>query len=225
MVSVLLDFQSVMPIAYYTGGTIISINEVCKISNLVALFLENNEERSLKEGEEEEEEEDDQEEGADDVSNESLGRELDETGSSSTENLYINKIRRRRTAFTSSQLKSLEQKFHDKKYLTITERNNLAKNLNLTDTQVKTWFQNRRTKWKKQMAPDFETSLRWEEMNSIFNHIHTGFPYCGELNTQLHPMPICCNTAMPIFRPSSNLQVVYSNMSLYPFSPSYGFTG
>ena len=200
------------------------MNEVrCKISNFVTLFPENNEEYSLKQEEEEEEEE---EEGADDVSNESpLGRELDETRSSASENLYINKIRRRRTAFTSSQLKSLEQKFHDKKYLTITERNNLAKNLNLTDTQVKTWFQNRRTKWKKQMAPDFETSLRWEEMNSIFNHIQTGFPCCGELNTQLHTMPICYNATMPYLHPTSNLQVVYSNMSLHPFSPRYGFTG
>ena len=36
--------------------------------------------------------------------------------------------------------------FHDQKYLTINERNNLAKNLNLTDAQIKTWFQNRRTK-------------------------------------------------------------------------------
>ena len=133
-------------------------------------------------------------------------------------------MRRRRTAFTSNQLKSLEEKFHDKKYLTITERNNLAKGLNLTDTQVKTWFQNRRTKWKKQMAPDFETSLRWEEMNTIFNHMQTGFPCCRELNTHLRPLPICYNT-MPIFRPSSNLQVVYSNMSLYPFSSNYGFRG
>ena len=65
--------------------------------------------------------------------------------------------------------------FHDKKYLTINERNNLAKNLNLTDTQIKTWFQNRRTKWKKQMAPDFEASLRWEERNSIFSHMQAGF--------------------------------------------------
>lgn len=86
-----------------------------------------------------------------------------ETGSLRRGNVYINKIRRRRTAFTSNQLKSLERKFHDKKYLTITERNNLAKGLNLTDTQVKTWFQNRRTKWKKQMAPDFEANWCWEE--------------------------------------------------------------
>ena len=69
--------------------------------------------------------------------------------------------------------------FRDKKYLTINERNNLAKNLNLTDTQIKTWFQNRRTKWKKQMAPDFEASLRWEERNSIFSHMQADFPYYG----------------------------------------------
>ncbi|CAB3996177.1 barH-like 1 homeobox, partial [Paramuricea clavata] len=68
----------------------------------------------------------------------------------------IHKMRRRRTAFTSSQLKSLEEKFDDKKYLTISERNKLAKSLNLSDTQVKTWFQNRRTKWKKQ---NISTSL------------------------------------------------------------------
>lgn len=157
--------------------------------------------------------------------NECLSEDDDETGSSSRENLYINKIRRRRTAFTSSQLKSLEEKFHDKKYLTITERNSLAKGLNLTDTQVKTWFQNRRTKWKKQMAPDFEASLRWEEMNTMFGHFQTGFPCCaGEIGTQLHPLPHVYNI-VPSFRPSSNLQVVYSNMSLHPFSPKYGFSG
>lgn len=163
-------------------------------------------------------------EDTDDDPNESPDEDEDETGSSSRENLYINKIRRRRTAFTSSQLKSLEEKFHDKKYLTITERNNLAKTLHLTDTQVKTWFQNRRTKWKKQMAPDFEASLRWEEMNSMFSHFQTGFPCCGDINTQLRPLPHYYSV-IPSFRPSSNLQVVYSNMSLHPFSSKYGFSG
>ena len=142
---------------------------------------------------------------------------VDDSVPSSRESLYINKIRRRRTAFTSTQLKSLEEKFHDKKYLTITERNNLAKGLHLTDTQVKTWFQNRRTKWKKQMAPDYEASLRWEEMNSMFSHFQTGFPCCGEVNTHFRPVPQFYNV-IPSFCPSSNLQVVYSNMSLHPFS-------
>ena len=133
---------------------------------------------------------------------------------------HMNKIRRRRTAFTSSQLKSLEQKFRDKKYLTITERNNLAKNLRLTDTQVKTWFQNRRTKWKKQMAPEFETSIRWEEANAMFQPIQTVFPCYGQLTSPMHSLPAYPYNVMPSFCPSSNLQVVQSN--IYPFASTRG---
>lgn len=146
-------------------------------------------------------------------------------GSLSHNDLNFNKSRRRRTAFTSSQLKSLEQMFNDKKYLTISERNNLAKNLHLTDTQIKTWFQNRRTKWKKQMAPDFEASLRWDERNSLPCHLQAaGHPCCSrELATPLYQVPFQ-NLNTTRFCPSSNLQIVYGNMStLQPFSPGYGY--
>ncbi|KAK4336899.1 hypothetical protein RND71_043464 [Anisodus tanguticus] len=57
--------------------------------------------------------------------------------------------RRRRTAFTSEQLLELEREFKDKKYLTVSERANLAICLNLSESQVKIWFQNRRAKWKR----------------------------------------------------------------------------
>ena len=60
------------------------------------------------------------------------------------------KPRRARTAFTYEQLVSLENKFKTTRYLSVCERLNLALSLNLTETQVKIWFQNRRTKWKKQ---------------------------------------------------------------------------
>lgn len=60
------------------------------------------------------------------------------------------KTRRKRTAFTSFQLKCLEEKFMMNKYLTIAERDMLAKSLQLSNKQVKTWFQNRRTKWKRE---------------------------------------------------------------------------
>ncbi|XP_076069197.1 NK1 transcription factor-related protein 1-like [Oratosquilla oratoria] len=60
------------------------------------------------------------------------------------------KPRRARTAFTYEQLVSLENKFKQTRYLSVCERLNLALALNLTETQIKIWFQNRRTKWKKQ---------------------------------------------------------------------------
>ncbi|VEL09653.1 unnamed protein product [Protopolystoma xenopodis] len=60
------------------------------------------------------------------------------------------KPRRARTAFTYEQLVTLEAKFKATRYLSVCERLNLALALNLTETQVKIWFQNRRTKWKKQ---------------------------------------------------------------------------
>ncbi|KAK7504474.1 hypothetical protein BaRGS_00004340 [Batillaria attramentaria] len=65
----------------------------------------------------------------------------------------IELLRRRRTAFTGWQLAELERRFSCQKYLTAGERGNLAKALRLTDTQVKTWYQNRRTKWKRQTSP------------------------------------------------------------------------
>ena len=54
------------------------------------------------------------------------------------------KPRKARTAFTDSQLQSLERAFDKQKYLSVQDRQELAAKLNLTDTQVKTWFQNRR---------------------------------------------------------------------------------
>ena len=54
------------------------------------------------------------------------------------------KPRKARTAFTDSQLQSLEKAFDKQKYLSVQDRQELAAKLNLTDTQVKTWFQNRR---------------------------------------------------------------------------------
>ncbi|CAH2322836.1 NK1 transcription factor-related 2 [Pelobates cultripes] len=60
------------------------------------------------------------------------------------------KPRRARTAFTYEQLVALESRFRSSRYLSVCERLSLALTLQLTETQVKIWFQNRRTKWKKQ---------------------------------------------------------------------------
>jgi homeobox protein GBX len=48
------------------------------------------------------------------------------------------KSRRRRTAFTSEQLLELEREFHAKKYLSLTERSQIATTLKLSEVQVRT---------------------------------------------------------------------------------------
>lgn len=50
------------------------------------------------------------------------------------------KPRRRRTAFTHSQLAYLERKFRCQKYLSVADRSDVADALNLSETQVKTWY-------------------------------------------------------------------------------------
>ncbi|XP_055016722.1 empty spiracles homeobox 3 [Boleophthalmus pectinirostris] len=73
----------------------------------------------------------------------------------SPENLLLHgpfsrKPKRIRTAFSPSQLLRLERAFEKNHYVVGAERKQLASGLCLTETQVKVWFQNRRTKHKRQ---------------------------------------------------------------------------
>lgn len=80
--------------------------------------------------------------------------------------------RRSRTAFTYEQISTLEQKFKITRYLSVFERSTLATSLNLTETQVKIWFQNRRTKWKKQHPGMEPTSALLVSNNAFYHHHH-----------------------------------------------------
>ncbi|XP_077591010.1 homeobox protein Dlx4a-like [Stigmatopora nigra] len=61
------------------------------------------------------------------------------------------KIRKPRTIYSSLQLQALNQRFQETQYLALPERADLASKLGLTQTQVKIWFQNKRSKYKKIM--------------------------------------------------------------------------
>uniref|UniRef100_A0A8C0YEQ6 Ventral homeobox n=1 Tax=Cyprinus carpio carpio TaxID=630221 RepID=A0A8C0YEQ6_CYPCA len=59
--------------------------------------------------------------------------------------------RRIRTKFTPEQIDKLEKIFSKHKYLDAGERVKTALKLNLSETQVRTWFQNRRMKLKREV--------------------------------------------------------------------------
>uniref|UniRef100_A0A3B4VMF1 Homeobox domain-containing protein n=1 Tax=Seriola dumerili TaxID=41447 RepID=A0A3B4VMF1_SERDU len=54
----------------------------------------------------------------------------------------------RRAVFSEEQRKELERTFRRQKYISKTDRNKLAADLSLKESQVKIWFQNRRMKWR-----------------------------------------------------------------------------
>nr|XP_004649185.1 homeobox protein Nkx-2.8 [Jaculus jaculus] len=63
------------------------------------------------------------------------------------------KRKKRRVLFSKAQTLELERRFRQQRYLSAPERDQLARLLRLTPTQVKIWFQNHRYKLKRARAP------------------------------------------------------------------------
>ncbi|XP_064391091.1 brain-specific homeobox protein homolog [Halichondria panicea] len=86
---------------------------------------------------------------------------------SPTATAQTSRRRKARTVFSDDQMSQLEKSFEEKKYLSIPERIGLAQALRLTEQQVKTWYQNRRTKWKRQLSEqDRQEAMEEEESDS-----------------------------------------------------------
>ncbi|XP_061092784.1 homeobox protein engrailed-1-B-like [Conger conger] len=80
--------------------------------------------------------------------------------------------KRPRTAFTAEQLQRLKGEFQANRYITEQRRQTLAQELNLNESQIKIWFQNKRAKIKK--ANGMKNALAMQLMaQGLYNHSTT----------------------------------------------------
>ncbi|XP_061105700.1 T-cell leukemia homeobox protein 3b [Conger conger] len=102
------------------------------------------------------------------------------------------KRKKPRTSFSRLQICELEKRFHRQKYLASAERAALAKSLKMTDAQVKTWFQNRRTKWRRQTAEEREAER--QQANRLMIQLqHDAFQ--KSLSDALPADPLCIHNS------------------------------
>nr|XP_033815826.1 T-cell leukemia homeobox protein 2 [Geotrypetes seraphini] len=102
------------------------------------------------------------------------------------------KRKKPRTSFSRVQICELEKRFHRQKYLASAERATLAKALKMTDAQVKTWFQNRRTKWRRQTAEEREAER--QQANRLMIHLQQE-AFQKSLSQPLQQDPLCMHNS------------------------------
>ncbi|XP_058504912.1 T-cell leukemia homeobox protein 2 isoform X3 [Solea solea] len=101
------------------------------------------------------------------------------------------KRKKPRTSFSRVQICELEKRFHRQKYLASAERATLAKALKMTDAQVKTWFQNRRTKWR-QTAEEREAER--QQANRLMLQLQQE-AFQKTLSQPMQPDPLCLHNS------------------------------
>ncbi|KAE8590404.1 hypothetical protein XENTR_v10018049 [Xenopus tropicalis] len=133
-------------------------------------------------------------------------------------------VSRARTKFTPEQLKELERSFKENMYIGSSEKRRLSKVLKLSECQIKTWFQNRRMKLKRQSQDarvDAFFSSLYMPCYSYTGHSTSTYSVRAEFPALVPPpmastvppfgciystvTPGVCQPALPSTSPGSNL--------------------
>lgn len=75
--------------------------------------------------------------------------------------------RNTRTTYTAKQLQTLEKVFSEKKYVNFEDRLLISREVGVTEKQVKMWFQNRRTKMRKQLQSHHSSNRRTRSKSTM----------------------------------------------------------
>ncbi|XP_050444485.1 homeobox protein goosecoid-like [Adelges cooleyi] len=92
----------------------------------------------------------------------------------SQQSLYANQ-KRRRTVFSQHQIFEMEKLFQSTRYPTILQRENLAKQVNLHQSTIQVWFQNKRAKLRKESKlQNSQNTLQYHHLETIASPSSTG---------------------------------------------------
>ncbi|XP_053548886.1 homeobox protein VENTX [Bombina bombina] len=120
---------------------------------------------------------------------------------------------RARTKFTVEQLNELEKSFKEHRYIGSSEKKRLSKVLKLSEIQIKTWFQNRRMKFKRQSQD--------AKVEAFFSRLYV--PYYGYTDFQGQHSSMRPECAIPVppyvpALPSYSVQPAMVGPAQYPQS-------